>query len=122
MAKEKKDLHKPCFMASVACEVGVYPALLLEHIRYWVECNEYSSMESVHKEGKYWTYGSVSTLQKKYFPYLTTKQVRTAIEVLQKEELIEVGNFNEKAYDKTKWYTLTEKGERLVQGGSYRVF
>lgn len=114
MAEEKKDLRKPCFMSAVACEIGVYPALLLEHIRYWVHNNSQYCVDSVYKEGKYWTYGSISTLQRKYFPYLTAKQIRTALDKLKNEGLVEVNVFNEKAYDKTKWYTLTKDGYKLV--------
>lgn len=114
MAKQKQ-LHKHYFVSEVASEVGVIPAIIFENIYYWVMQNKYLQRDQVYKDGKYWTYGSIATLQKR-FPYLSSKQVRTGVDTLIKAELIEAGNYNKKTYDKTKWYTITEKGYDLMSG------
>lgn len=46
-----------------------------------------------------------------YFPELTEKQVRTALEKLIQANLIESANFNKTGYDRTLWYSLKEENE-----------
>ena len=112
MVKEK-GRKQHFFYVDVAEQIGVIPALLLEYFRYWVHNNSIYRAEETYKDGKYWTYGSVAYIKQR-FPYLTVKQVQTGISKLISEGLIETGNYNKKAYDRTKWYTLTEKANLIL--------
>lgn len=100
------------FGVSVAVEVGVNAAVVLENIAFWVRANRKAGR---HKhDGKHWTYGSTRHFAE-LFDYLSEKQVRGALDKLITCGYVETGNFNRSAYDRTRWFTLTEKGERATQ-------
>ena len=100
------------FSVSVAVEVGVNAAVVLENIAFWVRANRKAGR---HKhDGKHWTYGSTRHFAE-LFDYLSEKQVRGALDKLITCGYVETGNFNRSAYDRTRWFTLTEKGERATQ-------
>lgn len=100
------------FSVSVAVEVGVNAAVVLENIAFWARANRKAGR---HKhDGKHWTYGSTRHFAE-LFDYLSEKQVRGALDKLITCGYVETGNFNRSAYDRTRWFTLTEKGERATQ-------
>lgn len=100
------------FSVSVAVEVGVNAAVVLENIAFWVRANRKAGR---HKhDDKHWTYGSTRHFAE-LFDYLSEKQVRGALDKLITCGYVETGNFNRSAYDRTRWFTLTEKGERATQ-------
>ena len=100
------------FSVSVAVEVGVNAAVVLENIAFWVRANRKAGR---HKhDGKHWTYGSTRHFAE-LFDYLSEKQERGALDKLITCGYVETGNFNRSAYDRTRWFTLTEKGERATQ-------
>lgn len=100
------------FSVQVAVEVGVNAAVVLENIAFWVRANRRTGR---HKhDGKHWTYGSTRHFAE-LFDYLSEKQVRGALDKLITCGYLETGNFNRSAYDRTRWSTMTEKGERATR-------
>ena len=104
-----------CFDIEIAEEYGLYPAIILQNIAHWVAHNEANGTNE--HDGEYWTFNSVKAYTE-LFPYLTQKQIRTSLDTLRDKGLIKTGNFNEIPYDRTLWYTLTEKGKRLCRLGN----
>lgn len=92
----------------VAIKVGLAASVIYAHICYWIRKNK--ANEKHFYNGKYWTYSSIKAFTS-YFPELTEKQVRTALEKLIKANLIESSNFNKTGYDRTLWYSLKEENE-----------
>ncbi len=99
------------FDPDIAVECGIPAAVLFQNIVFWIEKNE-TNNTNFH-DGSYWTYNSIKafTLQ---FPYLTQKQIRTALSRLSDAEYIKTGNYNEAIYDRTLWYALAPKGQMKV--------
>lgn len=95
----------------VAQLVGTNAALILENISYWCEHNA-ANNTNLH-DGHYWTYNSTKAFGE-LFPYMTVNVIRTALKKLKDNGLILTGNFNKSAYDRTTWYTLTEKAEEML--------
>lgn len=95
------------FDGDLAEKVGVNAAIVFAQVEHWVNWNRIK--ERNLREGKYWCYNSVREW-KKYFPFLSEKQIRTALETLLNEGYLISGNFNTKGYDRTKWYTVSERG------------
>lgn len=95
----------------VAQIVGTNAALILENISYWCEHNA-ANNANLH-DGHYWTYNSTKAFGE-LFPYMTVNVIRTALKKLKDNGLILTGNFNKSAYDRTTWYTLTEKAEAML--------
>lgn len=97
--------------AEVAKECGVNASLLITNIYFWCEHNKTNNI-NYHK-GRYWTYNSMKAFRQQ-FPYLTRRQIEVALKKLEDAGLIITGNFNKVAFDRTKWYTVSEKGITLL--------
>lgn len=91
------------FDPDIAAEVGLNAAVIFQNIKFWIHRNA-ANDENCH-EGRVWTHNSISAYAK-IFPYLTEKQIRTALAKLEEVGLLGTGNFNEKGYDRSKWYCL----------------
>lgn len=98
---------KHYFNIEVAKEVGINAAVVFENISFWVNHNAKTGRNE--RDGEYWTYGTQKDIAAQ-FEYLTIKQTRTALEKLEASGYIKTGNYNRHAYDRTRWFTLTEKG------------
>jgi hypothetical protein len=86
-------------LPSLACEIGLNEALMLQQIHYWMNTSKNFF------EGRYWVYNSVSDWQAQ-FPFWSESTIKRALAKLEKLELINAGNFNSDAWDKTKWYSI----------------
>jgi len=57
-------------------------------------------------KGKQWHYNSAKKLQAK-LPYLSPSTISAQVKSLQKNNLLEIDNFNKWKRDKTQWYHIT---------------
>jgi len=94
------------FNPEIAIKVGVNAAILYENIRWWCAQNE-ANGRNFH-EGRHWTFNSIRAWSV-LFPYLTDKQIRTALQKLEDDKFVISGSFNKSAYDRTKWYCPSMK-------------
>ena len=90
------------FEKSVACDLGVEEAILLANVEFWIEKNAANNKHFY--DGAYWTYNSKKAFAK-LFPFWSEKQVRRMLDKLIKRGYLKAGNYNQKNYDKTLWYT-----------------
>ena len=89
------------FNPDIAVQVGVNAAILYENILFWTEKN-FANEKHIHGDYVY-TYNTNAAFEQ-IFPYLTGYQIRTALKKLEDEGMIVTGNFNQVAYDRTKWF------------------
>jgi hypothetical protein len=89
------------FDPQIAQRVGINAAVIYQNIVWWCEKNA-ANERHIH-EGRSWTYNSIKAFDA-LFPYLTSKQIRTALDKLETDGLILSGTFNKAGYDRTKWY------------------
>ena len=89
------------FNTDIAAKVGLNAAVIYNNIQFWVTKNE-ANGRNFH-DGKYWVYNSTEAWGI-LFPYLSTSQIRTALDKLIKSDLIETGRYNKDARDRTKWF------------------
>jgi hypothetical protein len=89
-----------------ACVVGVAEAVMLEHFIYWWRFN--AANDKNYCNGNYWTYNKRETFSK-IFSYLTPRQIQTITDKLKSSGYIVTGIFNKKKFDRTLWYSITEK-------------
>lgn len=104
------------FDIDVASDYGIPCAILLKHIFYWTEKNRANEKHCI--DGEYWTYCSVKAFNE-LFPYMSAKTIRSALIKLEDNGIIRTGCFNVQNYDRTKWYSLTEKGKSLCQKSKF---
>ena len=97
---------------TLAREIGLNEALVLQQINYWIEINKKSGNN--YYNGKYWTYNSIRAWHEKDFDYMSLDTVKRTFSKLEKNGYLLVGNFNKDSRDKTKWYTINnDKLEEL---------
>ena len=101
-----------CFDVDIAAKYGVHCAVLLNNIYFWIQKNEANGQNFY--DGKYWTYNSKKAFEE-LFPYMTARQIDYALKKLIDEGILETGNYNTSAYDRTLWYTITKKGYSILQ-------
>lgn len=94
------------FDIEVAKKVGVNAAVIFKNICCWVEKN--AANEKHFYDGYYWTYNSVKAFNS-LFPYLTPRQIRTALDKLENDGFIKSGNYNKSSHDRTKWYCIARQ-------------
>jgi hypothetical protein len=111
------------FDPNIAAQVGCNAAVIYQNLFYWAEKN--AANDRHFYDGRWWTYNSITAFAE-LFPYLTGKQIRTALDKLESSGLIVSGCYNKSAYDRTKWYSpsclnlkthLPKKSNELAQKG-----
>lgn len=98
------------FKADVATKYGTNVSILLGNIDYWIQKNKENG-KNFH-DGRYWTYNTVAAFHS-LMPFMSENVINTALSKAEAEGLLVTGNYNKLPFDRTKWYALTEKGERL---------
>ena len=93
------------FNVDIAKEYGVDIAIVVNNIAFWLQKNK-ANNKHVY-DGKVWTYNTTKAFTE-LFPYWTDNQIRRILNNMQKNGIIETGNYNATAYDRTKWYTFTD--------------
>lgn len=102
------------FDIDIAKDYGIPCAVILKHLWYWIEKNRANKKNE--RDGSYWTYNSVSAFCE-LFPYLSKNTIIRALKKLADEGIIKEAIFNDVAFDRTKWYAITEKGYAIINGG-----
>ena len=103
------------FNVQEAVEYGVEKAILLQHIRFWVNQNQ---NKDTHKhEGRVWMFQSVADI-KKHYPYWSGQKIGRILRDMESLGIIVSGNFNKIGYDQTKWYSLNVDCSILNNGVS----
>ena len=113
------------FNIEIAKQYGVNEAIFIQNLWWWIERNRQSEinyytveLRSKHGESEiisdYWTYNSMRAFEE-VFPFWSKRQIRTIIENCKKKELIVTSNLNQRKYDRTMWYALTDKVKKLCK-------
>ena len=96
----------------IAEEYGLEIGILIENFHFWILKNREENIN--YEDGYYWTYNTLVELSK-IFPYWNRDQIHRALRKMVKEDLLIVSNYNKSSFDKTNWYTLTEKALDLLE-------
>lgn len=99
------------FDIKLAKNYGILEAVIINHMWFWIEKNRANDIN--YFDGNYWTYNSTRAFNE-LFPYVSEKQIKTALKHLREEKIIQTGNYNKNALDRTLWYAFTEKGKAIV--------
>ena len=106
------------FSVEIAQKCGVNAAIIFQNIYYWCEHNRANGRNE--HDGIYWTFNSRKAFVD-LFPYLTERQIRTALDKLIEDGLIVTGNYNTDPRDRTLWYAVTKVGYCILQNRSLQV-
>lgn len=85
---------------------GVVEAVLIQNLMFWISHNKANGRHFY--QDRTWTYNTVNAFAE-LFPYLSSQQIRRALDGLIAKGVILGGNFNENKYDRTKWYAFADE-------------
>lgn len=86
-------------LPSLAVKIGLNEALFIQQLHYWVD----RSKNII--DGRQWVYNTMADWSNQ-FPFWSQKTLSRTISNLEKKKLVISGNYNQKGYDRTKWYTI----------------
>ena len=95
------------FDNDVAKKYGIRESIILCSFYRLVKHKAANSAKT--KDGKYWVMNSATSLSKLY-PFMSFDQVKKTVVKMEKEGLIESTIITNSPFDRTKSYTITEKG------------
>ena len=87
-------------LPSLAGKLGLNGAIFLQQVHYWI-----SMPTAREREGRRWVYNSLPQWQEQ-FPFWSEDTIQRTIAALEKQGVLLSGNYNERAFDKTKWYSI----------------
>lgn len=104
------------FDARIAEKFSVEEAIVINKLFGWIKHNATNGKN--FKEGRYWTFNSISAF-KKYFPFWNESKIKRILIDLagctekseskpKHEPIIIKGNFNKSSFDRTIWYSFTD--------------
>ena len=100
------NAQRHVFAVKDATDFGMIEALLLENFRFWIQRNQ--ANETHFHANRTWTYNSVAAYQK-LFPYLTKKQIRSAIDHLVDRGILLKDRFSKNPCDRVAWYAFADE-------------
>lgn len=105
-----------CINPVIAKAFTVNAAVMLEIVEAICLENKKAKRTEFYKFGHYWTCGTLKEYSK-LISYLTTSQIRKALNILADGNLIFKECLNTNKYDKTLWYAIDyENLDRLYKG------
>lgn len=104
------------FDVDIAKEVGIEGAVVLNNLYFWIKKNEANNQNFF--DGCYWTYNSADAFSK-LFPYFTARKITRILNKLKDNGWVMVGNYNKLAFDRTNWYTLTDKALSILDNSPF---
>lgn len=95
-------------LPSLAKEIGLNEAIILQQIHYWL------NYAKVEHEGKMWVYKTYERWQEQDFPFWSVDTIKRAIANLRKKELLLVAKLDSNAFNRVNHYTINyEKLEEI---------
>lgn len=85
----------------LAEQIGLNESIILLQIDYLIKISK-----TEMKENRSWTYQSIRSLQKEYFPFWSIATINRTLQKLESEGYIKTSNYNKYKYDKTRWITI----------------
>jgi hypothetical protein len=98
------DPHPMRIDRDLAAEIGLNESIVLLQLEYLI------SISSNEREGRLWTYQSLTDLKEVYFPWWSVMTIQRIVKSLEEKRLLLIGNFNKLGYDRTQWFALNEEG------------
>ena len=94
------------FNTDLAEKYGLEEAIMLQHIGYWVLFNK--AHDKNFKDGRYWTWTTLKGLNE-IFRFWSMSTIRRVLKSLKEQGCIITGCYNERAADRTLWYSLADE-------------
>lgn len=91
---------------TIAKECGVCAAFVFEDVSRWIRSNECRG-RNIH-DGRVWMYDTLKQITAD-IGLFSLRTVQTALSILVEKGFLVKGNYNDKGYDRTVWYSLGKR-------------
>lgn len=116
MLTHSKDTRT--YNSVLAKELNKSKAAMINQIHYWTQLLR---DERHFHDGRYWVHETYEDWQAQ-FPDMTTRGIQKMLLSLEEDGYIFVGNFNNKKYDRTKWYSVNyEKVKEVLEKNRHKT-
>ena len=99
------------FNVEIATKIGVDEAIMLNNFVYWLAKNKANNKNFF--DGNFWTFNSVRAYSE-LFPFWKESQIKRILKSLIDQNVLVVGSYNQNAYDRTNWYSLSSEYIHLI--------
>lgn len=106
------------FSVEAAQAIGIDAAVILGHMAYICEENKSNGVH--HHDGMWWMRATAKSLCNSH-PYIGERRMRTILTRLEEQGYVVSSEYNERLFDRTKWYAVTEAGYALTYGNQTEV-
>ena len=86
-------------LPSLAVTIGLTEAIVLQQVHYWLGRSDH-----VH-DGRRWIYRTQQGW-KREIPWWSVATIKRALATLQERGLLIKGNYNDRGFDRTSWWTI----------------
>ena len=91
-------------------------AIMVQQIHYWLQIKRKANDARAFHDGRWWVFNSIQQWHDQFI-WMSERTIRRNLDELAKMGIIIVSRFNNKAFDRTKWYTLNyDLLDQLAQG------
>lgn len=91
-------------------------AIMVQQIHYWLQIKRKANDARAFHDGRWWVFNSIQQWHDQFIR-MSERTIRRNLDELAKMGIIIVSRFNNKAFDRTKWYTLDyDLLDQLAQG------
>ncbi len=91
----------------LAKKLGLNKAIVVQQLHYLLKQRKEEDRDRYFHQGKWWVYNTYADWKESFFDFWSVRTVRRIFNALEDEGIfISSSLFNQKSYDKTKWYTI----------------
>ncbi|MFR0582757.1 DnaD domain protein [Limosilactobacillus mucosae] len=91
-------------------------AIMVQQIHYWLQIKRKANDARAFHDGRWWVFNSIQQWHDQFI-WMSERTIRRNLDELAKMGIIIVSRFNNRAFDRTKWYTLNyDLLDQLAQG------
>lgn len=98
--------HPLMVLPSLATEIGLNQAIVLQQVHYWLDLNRKAKKDSHFRDGNWWTYNTFEAWQESNFPFWSVRTLKRVFKTLEDKGLLIARKFNRDDWNHTKWYTI----------------
>jgi predicted RNA-binding Zn-ribbon protein involved in translation (DUF1610 family) len=105
-------------LPQLATAIGLNEAVALQQIHYWLDTYEKAETGTKdprhYHDGQWWVYNTAEGWQKN-FPFWSISTIRRTLDSLRERGLVQTGNYNQRKYDRTLWYTIDYENLAIIE-------
>lgn len=94
----------PRIYGDLAKEIGLNESIVFLQLEWLTNTKPYK-----WRAGRLWTYQSTRKMQADYFQWWGVATINRIVHNLQEKNLIFIENYNQKSYDRTRWFAINFK-------------